>query len=108
LKKQLLTCFLSICLILSIITPATVGAVGAERPDYEKFGRIATAVVKEDYPGQPVYDYKYQGRTKGSGYNVIDTFVFLVKDQEQEKKVTVKITHNVQNSKMLNLTVSEG
>ncbi|MGM0846318.1 MAG: DUF3889 domain-containing protein [Bacillota bacterium] len=48
----------------------------AQQPDYEKFGRIATAVVKEDYTGEKLTDYKYDGRKTVSGGSGSRQFYF--------------------------------
>ncbi|WNS76712.1 DUF3889 domain-containing protein [Bacillus sp. DTU_2020_1000418_1_SI_GHA_SEK_038] len=75
--------------------------------DYEKYGRIATAVVKEDYPGEEVVDYQYAGRKKLSETDVMDSFIFEVKENNQLKKVTVNISHSLKNNRLLQLTVDE-
>ena len=74
---------------------------------YEKYGRIATAVVKEDFPGEEVVEYQYAGRKKISETDVMDSFVFDVKENNQLKKVTVNITHSLKNNRLLQLTVDE-
>ncbi|PFA69483.1 hypothetical protein CN378_03635 [Bacillus sp. AFS015802] len=79
----------------------------AEQVDYQKFGRIATAVIKEDYPGQPVKDYKYQGRQKVTANKVSDAFEFTVQENNAEKKVVVVVVHDLDNEKILNISVKE-
>ncbi|MGM0753267.1 MAG: DUF3889 domain-containing protein [Bacillota bacterium] len=79
----------------------------AQPTDYQKFGRIATAVIKEDYPGQPVKDYKYQGRKKMTENKVADSFEFTVQENGAEKKVSVVVVHDLDNEKILNITVQE-
>jgi Protein of unknown function (DUF3889) len=79
----------------------------AEPVDYEKFGRIATAVIKEDYPGQPLKDYQYKGRQKMSENKVSDAFEFTVQENNAEKKVVVVVVHNLDNEKVLNISVKE-
>ncbi|WP_226677308.1 DUF3889 domain-containing protein [Rossellomorea aquimaris] len=81
--------------------------VNAEQGDYKKFGRIATAVIKEDYPGQPVKDYQYQGRKKMSENKVSDAFEFTVQENDAEKKVIVIVVHDLDNEKVLNISVKE-
>ncbi|MBN8192640.1 DUF3889 domain-containing protein [Bacillus sp. NTK074B] len=81
--------------------------VNAEQGDYKKFGRIATAVIKEDYPGQPVKDYQYQGRKKMSENKVSDAFEFTVQENDAEKKVVVIVVHHLDNEKVLNISVKE-
>lgn len=79
----------------------------AEQSDYKKFGRIATAVIKEDYPGQPVKDYQYQGRQKLTENKVSDAFEFTVQENNAEKKVVVIVVHDLDNEKVLNISVKE-
>lgn len=79
----------------------------AEGLDYKKFGRIATAVVTEDYPSNQVVDYKYQGRQKADANKVIDSFRFKVMISGKEQFVTVKITHDNQAGKELTITLIE-
>ncbi|MEG9299044.1 DUF3889 domain-containing protein [Mangrovibacillus sp. Mu-81] len=75
--------------------------------DYEKFGRIAAAVMKEDYPGQPLKDYQYQGRQKLDENKLADSFEFTVQENNTEKKVLVKVVHDLNNEKTLNIAVEE-
>ncbi|ASV66375.1 DUF3889 domain-containing protein [Cytobacillus sp. FSL W7-1323] len=78
-----------------------------EKVDYKKYGRIATVVVKEDYPEEEVVDYQYAGRRMISENEVIDTFIFQVKEDGKDLTVLVKVTHRLDDSKFLNLTVEE-
>ncbi|WP_245980014.1 DUF3889 domain-containing protein [Peribacillus asahii] len=75
--------------------------------DYEKYGRIAIAVVQADYPSDEVTDYQYEGRKVLENGTVEDRFLFLVKEQGKEIKIRVKIKHSLSSDKLLNLTVEE-
>jgi hypothetical protein len=79
----------------------------AQRPDYEKYGRIATAVIKEDFPGEPVKDYQYMGRKQLSDGQVMDSFQYKLTDNGKPVLATVQITHDLKSNKLLNLTVTE-
>lgn len=79
--------------------------VKAEGPDYEKYGRIALAVIKEDFPGEEVSDYKYLGRKQNSEDEVVDSFQFKLTEEGKPILATVQITHNLKNDKLLTLTV---
>lgn len=79
------------------------GAV--QKPDYEKYGRIAIAVVKEDYPGEEVVDYQYGGRKKVTETDVTDTFTFTVKENGNPVTVLVMVTHNLKDNKAVSLSV---
>jgi hypothetical protein len=84
-------------------------STSAENPalDYEKYGRIAIAVVKENYPGIEVVDYQYAGRQNISESDVMDSFIFEVKENNQPVKVIVRISHSLKNKKLLQLSVEE-
>lgn len=103
LKK--ISLFFIACGFLFSICHLSVQAKAA--PDYEKFGRIAIAVVKEDFPGDEVIDYQYKGREKVTDTDVMDSFSFQVKENNKPITVIVKITHNLNNKRLLNLTVEE-
>jgi hypothetical protein len=75
--------------------------------NYEKYGRVAVAVVQADYPGDQVTDYQYEGRKVLEKGTVEDRFLFLVKEQGKEFNVRVKIKHSLSNNKLLNLSVEE-
>lgn len=79
----------------------------AQQPDYAKYGNVAIAVVKADYPGVAVTEYTYVGRTKPNATDVTDSFRFKVTENGKPKVVIVKVTHNLANKKLLNLTVGE-
>ena len=79
----------------------------AANPDYEKYGKIAIAVVQADYPGDDVTDYEYKGRKKLPNNQVEDDFVFLVVENGKEFNVIVSIKHNLNNKKLLSLKVTE-
>ncbi|KON92506.1 DUF3889 domain-containing protein [Rossellomorea marisflavi] len=95
--------FLILCL-LSLLLPSVANATEV---DYKKFGRIATVVVKEDYPGQSVKDYLYLGRKQLTNEKVSDTFEFTVQENNRDKRVLIIIVHDLANEKTLNITVHE-
>lgn len=75
--------------------------------DYEKYGRIAMAVVREDYPGQDIVEYEYVGRDKKQNQEVSDTFRFEVLVDGKKTFVDVVVTHSLKNNKLLSLTVKQ-
>lgn len=81
--------------------------VAVQELDYKKYGTIAIAVVKADYPEEEVTDYEYLGRKKLSETEVQDSFQFQVKEEGKEKEVSVVIKHNVKDDKFISLTVEE-
>lgn len=81
--------------------------VQAEKDDYQKYGNIAIAVVKADYPGEAVTEYEYLGREKLNETDVQDSFKFKVKENDKLVNVVVKVKHSIDNNKLLNLTVEE-
>ncbi|MGP7818954.1 DUF3889 domain-containing protein [Niallia sp. 01092] len=92
-------------LLMAIMFPSHNIAV--EKLDYEKYGNIAIAVVKADYPQVNVTDYEYLGRKQISAMEVQDSFKFQVKENGQEKVVIVTINHNIKKDKFLSLIVEE-
>lgn len=101
--KKNVFAIMTICLLLF----SGFAQVQAEKIDYEKYGKIAIAVVKTDYTGEPVTDYEYLGREKINETDVQDSFKFKVKEDGKEVNVVVKVKHSVQNNKLLTLTVEE-
>ncbi|WP_462408867.1 DUF3889 domain-containing protein [Neobacillus sp. Marseille-QA0830] len=79
----------------------------AEQVHYEKYGRMAIAIVKADYPASQVQEYEYLGRQKVTDTNVVDSFRFQVHEKNQKFFVIVKISHDLTNQKLINLTVEK-
>ncbi len=77
----------------------------AQTPDYEKYGKIAMAVIVADYPGEEVRDYQYLGRKKLSDTTVEDSFRFQVQENSKKLDVIVKVNHDISNKKLLTITV---
>lgn len=102
-KKQSMVVILAFLLCLGI----NQGNYSAQTLDYQKYGNIAIAVVKADYPGAEVKEYQYVGREKKTETDVTDTFRFEVKENGKAKNVLVKITHNIKDKKILTLSVTE-
>ena len=101
-KKWIFMVLCSVC-----IWQAAILSPGAAHPDYEKFGRIAIAVVQADYPEDEVTDYEYQGRKNVENAQVEDDFAFVVKEKGKQLTVIVKVQHDLENKKMLQLRVME-
>ncbi|MCL6573778.1 MAG: YqzG/YhdC family protein [Bacillus sp. (in: Bacteria)] len=99
-KKYLIT-----ILILFLISINFNNLGLAQKPDYEKYSRIAIAVVQADFPGEPIKDYEYLGRKKINETKVEDSFRFKVQENNKNLLVTVKVNHDITNKKLLNLTV---
>jgi Protein of unknown function (DUF3889) len=102
--KRILFAFITIGFFISI---GTLSTIASEKPDYEKYGRIATSVVKEDFPGEEVVEYQYTGRQKISPSDVTDSFTFQVNQDGKPVSVIVKVTHSLDNKRTLSLTVEE-
>ncbi|MEH7523957.1 DUF3889 domain-containing protein [Bacillus sp. JJ1503] len=95
------------CMLFTISLIMNVHNLAFAQNGYEKYGRIATAVIKEDYPSEAVVEFQYAGRKKISETDVVDSFIFEVKENNQLKKVTVNISHSLKNNKVLQLSVEE-
>lgn len=101
--KKNVFAIMSVCLLFF----SGFAQVQAEKIDYEKYGKIAIAVVRADYTGEAVTEYEYLGREKLNETDVQDSFKFKVKENDKEVNVVVKVKHSVQNNKLLTLTVEE-
>lgn len=102
-KKYLIAGLTALILLLS----SQLDGAFANRQDYEKYGRIAIAVIKEDFPGEEVRDYQYMGRKQTTNDEVMDSFQFKVNVNGKPILATVQISHNLKNNKLLSLTVTE-
>lgn len=96
--------YLSILIFICLLAAGSSLAGAVQKPDYEKYGRIAISVVKEDYPGEEVVEYQYGGRQKVSEADVMDIFTFTVKENGKPVTVLVKVTHSLQDNKLVSLT----
>lgn len=95
-------------IVFSLLLFIQVGSGFAQGTEgYEKYGRIAIAVVQADFPSDEVTDYKFEGRNIISQGIVEDRFLFTVKEQGKEFNVRVKVRHSLFKKKLLALTVEE-
>ncbi|MFJ7975887.1 DUF3889 domain-containing protein [Peribacillus sp. JNUCC 23] len=94
-------------ILIFILSLSSFQLVLAQQSDYEKYGKIAIAVVQANHPAEEVTDYEYKGRKQLTKDEVEDDFLFLVAESGKEFNVLVKIKHNLANNKLLNLTVEE-
>jgi hypothetical protein len=82
-------------------------SVQAREIGYEKYGRIATAIVREDYPGQPLKEYQYEGRRRNRDGTFTDSFRFEVTEDGKPIFVKVEISHDGKKGKTLLIRVRE-
>mgnify|MGYP001406833058 CR=1 FL=1 len=101
--KKFLSCIILVSFLFNIVSYQEVQG----QNDYQKYGRIAIALVKEDYPGAPVQEYQYLGREKLQGNQVRDSFEFRVTEQGQRKRVIVQVKHDLRNNKTVDISVKE-
>ncbi|MDN3018806.1 DUF3889 domain-containing protein [Paenibacillus sp. BSR1-1] len=99
-RKFLAGLFIMLCFLVYVNLQGE-----AQKPDYEKFGRIAITVVQADFPGAPIKDYEYLGRKKIDAAKVEDGFRFKVQENNQNFFVIVRVSHDATNNKVLNITV---
>lgn len=102
-KKYLVSMLVLLILLMGIQSID----ISAQRPDYEKYGRIATSVIKEDFPGEAVQDYKYLGRKQIDDRQVLDSFQYKVSVDGKPVILIVQITHDLKNNRLLSLAVTE-
>ncbi|WP_285767793.1 DUF3889 domain-containing protein [Peribacillus sp. SI8-4] len=93
--------------IFLFLQAGVLSAEAGEKPDYEKYGKIAIAVVQADYPENEVTDYEYKGRNTVAKNFVEDNFNFLVASKGVEFNVIVTVQHDLRNKKLLSLKVTE-
>jgi hypothetical protein len=102
--KQMKKTIVSILLIAFFLGSFT-NSGHAQKPDYEKYGRIAMAVVQADFPGAPIREYEYLGRKNIDTSKAEDGFRFKVQENNQNFFVIIKVNHDLTNKKLINLTV---
>ncbi|MFE4814248.1 DUF3889 domain-containing protein [Peribacillus simplex] len=98
-----------IVMLMGIFLIIQAGAISAQaqKPDYEKYGKIAITVLQADYPEVEINDYEYKGRKTVSKDLVEDNFRFLVDDKGKQFNVIVTVQHDLKNEKLLSLKVTE-
>ncbi|CAH0198076.1 DUF3889 domain-containing protein [Peribacillus simplex] len=98
-----------IVMLMGIFLIIQAGAISAQaqKPYYEKYGKIAITVLQADYPEVEINDYEYKGRKTVSKNLVEDDFRFLVDDKGQQFNVIVTVQHDLKNEKLLSLKVTE-
>ncbi|MCP1491335.1 DUF3889 domain-containing protein [Peribacillus frigoritolerans] len=98
-----------IVMLMGIFLIIQAGSISAQaqKPDYEKYGKIAITVVQADYPEVEITDYEYKGRKTVAKNLVEDDFRFSVEDKGQEFNVIVTVQHDLKNEKLLSLKVTE-
>ncbi|KAB7666883.1 DUF3889 domain-containing protein [Bacillus sp. B1-b2] len=106
-KSRSLTILMGSVIVLMMAFMFPSHNIAVQKLDYEKYGSIAIAVVKADYPEEAVTDYEYVGRKKISSQEVQDSFRFQVKEDGKEKTVIVTINHKTTEDKFISLTVEE-
>lgn len=97
--------YFALVALMMFLLVSTTNQAFAQKPDYEKYGRIAIAVVAADYPGDEIQEYQYLGRKKVKDSTVSDSFRFQVQEKNEKFYVTVNVIHDLTNNKLLNLTV---
>jgi uncharacterized alpha/beta hydrolase family protein len=99
--------FFAITVLLILLMGIQRVDINAQRPDYEKYGKMATAVIREDYPGDAVKGYKYMGRKQIDDRQVLDSFQYKVSVKGKSVIMTVQVAHDVKNDRLLSLSVTE-
>lgn len=98
---------IALCFFMCMMFCSVGSGFAKENIGYEKYGKIAIAVVEADFPSDEVTDYKFEGRNIISKGMVEDRFLFLVKEKGKEFNVRVKIKHSLYHKKLLSLTVEK-
>jgi Protein of unknown function (DUF3889) len=104
-KKKMLS--LLICCLFQFTAWQSVHAQQQQQPDYEKWGKIAVAVVKENYPNSEIIDYKHVERQDISVTQSKHTFTLQVKQRNQTFNVKVIVTYNPRTDRLISVTMEE-
>jgi putative cell wall-binding protein len=105
-NKKMLS--LLICCLFHITAWQAVNAQQQQQqPDYEKWGRIAVAVVKENYPDSEIIDYKHLGQQNVSVTQSKHTFTIEVKHRNQTFNVKVVVTYNPRTDRLISVGMEE-
>lgn len=99
--------FFTIVLLLILLLGIQIVDSSAQNPEYEKYGRIATAVIKENFPGEAVQDYKYMGRKQIDDRQVLDSFQYKLSVNGKPVIMTVQVANDLKTDRLLSLIVTE-
>ncbi|MFS8629603.1 MAG: YqzG/YhdC family protein [Bacillales bacterium] len=102
-RKKFFSAFGIVLMFIYFSVPAVLAD---NEPDYQKYGRIALTMVKEQYPGKDI-EYQYLGRRNLDGTKVVDTFRFEVQQSHQQMFVHVRVLHDEKNSNHLSILLEE-
>ncbi|MFT9600350.1 DUF3889 domain-containing protein [Mesobacillus sp.] len=102
-KKYFFAKTVSLILLMGI----QIADINTQSPDYEKYGKIATEVIKEDFPDETIRNYKYMGRKQIDDRQVLDSFQYKVSINKKPVIITVQVAHDVKNDRLLSLSVTE-
>ncbi|OCA84415.1 hypothetical protein A8F94_17085 [Bacillus sp. FJAT-27225] len=91
--------------LLLFVSQAHETQAERQNPDYEKYGRMAVAIISSDYPGDPIREYEYIGRKNVNESDVADTFRFEVEEKGKTFFVRVIVQHNLTAEKAVTLRV---
>ncbi|MCA1321454.1 YqzG/YhdC family protein [Bacillus tianshenii] len=92
--------------VLLVLTTA-ISVVQAENTDYEKWGKIAIQLAKENYPEAEISDYQYQGREEISDTEAKDTFHFTAKQDNKSIDIYVALTFNPKTKQLKSVNIEE-
>ncbi|CAG9621766.1 DUF3889 domain-containing protein [Sutcliffiella rhizosphaerae] len=99
---------LSLLSVFIIISGSNIAVAEIKREvDYEKWGKIAVEVAKENYDQIEISEYKYLGRKNVSETEAIDTFELLAKEGQKSFQIIVALTFNPQTKQLKSLTIEE-
>ncbi|MGM0837840.1 MAG: DUF3889 domain-containing protein [Bacillota bacterium] len=92
--------------VLLVLTTA-ISVAQAEKTDYEKWGKIAIQIAKENYPEAEVSEYQYQGREEISETEAKDTFHFTVKQDNKSTEIHGTLTFNPKTEQLISVNFVE-
>ncbi|WP_088036356.1 DUF3889 domain-containing protein [Evansella clarkii] len=101
-KKNILWA-LALLILVSVVVPANFAQ--AQDPEYAKWGKLAIERMMEEYPGEDVKDYDYQGKVLISDVREQFNFLFTLEDGS---KVRVYVLVDRKKDELIDIHLEKG
>lgn len=103
-----------IVIALGIIAPTlsfsthipTIAPAQQEIPAYAKWGQLAIKETKAKYPNANIIDYLHEG-SESKENSTIEKFRLLLKENDKEFGVSVKIEYTTETNELVNIQIQE-
>lgn len=101
-KKNILWA-LALLIFVSVVVPANFAQ--AQDPEYAKWGKLAIERMMEEYPGEDVKDYDYQGKVMISDVREQFNFLFTLEDGS---KVRAYVLVDMKKDELIDIHLEKG